>query len=424
MGRQWNAYEAFLLANASQIAAFESSLRNLTYLLPGRFKDSELAAEAIYAGIHLLGMYHDSILFKIVYSRRNKQTDAVLRLARDELLGADPPKLSLHAKYTNYFATHSRTYSAAAFFVMIIECTQLLIEMVARRRLPEERAWNVVIALESVKALLRLSMIRASQNRPTMSSPLPHRELDPTQLERNANESKTMALTWRGERTGTVHRALSTLVASPGARAVKNVEPDTYEYLLSHTLTEQDVSPPPLLVRHLQANLGKLAEAMWVLRPLLYVLALRRWGKRAMTPFALSLCVEFAARWLRQRSFYVGVKDTDATFVPPMSSVSLMLSMLGIENSFLDWLAGSLSRTDPRNALAKPISPVEADEWSARDRSFWWYLLRGPVWYNYTRPKIEGVVKRTENRWIIGILGGVARDYLPLVDQYYYYTSN
>ena len=68
-GRQWNAYETFLLQNASQITSLESSLRSITYFLPGRFKDAELAGEAIYALVHLLSLYHDSVLFRISAGR-------------------------------------------------------------------------------------------------------------------------------------------------------------------------------------------------------------------------------------------------------------------------------------------------------------------------------------------------------------------
>ncbi|CAJ0883995.1 22267_t:CDS:2 [Entrophospora sp. SA101] len=39
-------YENFILANASQISSIESSLRTLTYVLPGRFADAEFASEA------------------------------------------------------------------------------------------------------------------------------------------------------------------------------------------------------------------------------------------------------------------------------------------------------------------------------------------------------------------------------------------
>ena len=39
-------YETFLLNNVSAISSLESSLRSVTWVLPGRFKDAELASEA------------------------------------------------------------------------------------------------------------------------------------------------------------------------------------------------------------------------------------------------------------------------------------------------------------------------------------------------------------------------------------------
>lgn len=39
-------YEAILIGNASTIATIESSLRSVAWILPGRFKDAELASEA------------------------------------------------------------------------------------------------------------------------------------------------------------------------------------------------------------------------------------------------------------------------------------------------------------------------------------------------------------------------------------------
>jgi peroxin-16 len=39
-------YESFLIRNGSTIASLESTLRSLTWLLPGRFKDAELVSEA------------------------------------------------------------------------------------------------------------------------------------------------------------------------------------------------------------------------------------------------------------------------------------------------------------------------------------------------------------------------------------------
>jgi hypothetical protein len=39
-------YESFLINNVSTISTLESSLRSVTWFLPGRFKDAELASEA------------------------------------------------------------------------------------------------------------------------------------------------------------------------------------------------------------------------------------------------------------------------------------------------------------------------------------------------------------------------------------------
>jgi peroxisomal membrane protein Pex16 len=38
-------YESFLLQNVSTISSLESTLRSITWLLPGRFKDAELVSE-------------------------------------------------------------------------------------------------------------------------------------------------------------------------------------------------------------------------------------------------------------------------------------------------------------------------------------------------------------------------------------------
>jgi len=41
----------------------------------------------------------------------------------------------------------------------------------------------------------------------------------------------------------------------------------------------------------------------------------------------------------------------------------------------------------------------------------------------FNRPKLEGIVNATENRPILGLVGSIVKDYLPLIDEYYYYSS-
>ncbi|WFD22262.1 hypothetical protein MEQU1_000928 [Malassezia equina] len=404
----WKAYESFLLSNASQITAVESSLRSITYILPGRFKDAELAGEAIYAAVQVLSMYHDSVLCQIVYAHAGRESSKVGAGAKAPSLGADMPKMSLHARYTAYWRTASTRYRRVATLLMGIEAMQLLAEMLARRQLGKKRAWDVVVAIEVIKAWARFSLVRASQQRPVVTPPLPQREFDPALLEKA--QRTRVALSWRGARTGCVRRSLAAMTSH-----------DVYEQLLSHTLTEQDVSPPPMLVRAFASKLGRLAESVWILRPVLYVLMLRHYGARDARPFSVSLALELLARLLRRHALVPRGKEAAAT-PPPPSSISLLLTMLGVENSFLDWLASTL-RGQPRYPSLKPISAVEGDEWSSRDRALWWYLLRGPVWYGWTRPKVAKLVASMEKRRIVGVLGSIVGEYLPLVDEYYYYSS-
>jgi len=56
---QRGAYESFLLQHVSQVTALESSLRSMTYILPGRFKDAELAGEGCHVRVcPVLGTPH------------------------------------------------------------------------------------------------------------------------------------------------------------------------------------------------------------------------------------------------------------------------------------------------------------------------------------------------------------------------------
>lgn len=155
--------ESFLLSNASQITAVESTLRSLTYFLPGRFKDAELAAEAIYSIINLLGMYHDDVLNRLVVHCDVSQTGAAPppRIAsqpssRATFSSSDsipllPYNPSQHARYTNFYCHRSRAYSTVAKLLVIVGYTELMTEMVARKRLGRKRAWDVVLAIEALK---------------------------------------------------------------------------------------------------------------------------------------------------------------------------------------------------------------------------------------------------------------------------------
>ena len=146
------------------------------------------------------------------------------------------------------------------------------------------------------------------------------------------------------------------------------------DYLASKTLTISSVRAPTELIRPLLNPRDWLSEILWILKPLLYVLALSRSASKKAT----------------------------------YRTNPLILS-LGIET-----LSRSLRRTPPPSAF------LERDEYAKRDREILWYLLRGDIWTGWTKPKLEGVANVTRNKPILSVLSALIGDWVPLIDEYYY----
>ena len=149
-------YENFLLNNASTISTLESSLRSLTWFLPGRFKDAELASEAckckttfilrensrsamallVSAGLNLMSLYHDTLLSRI--ARADPKFKPLL-----------PP--TPHSRYTRGWADKSARYKWAARALEVIRFVELLLEMGLRRRASNKTKWRGIVLLEFIK---------------------------------------------------------------------------------------------------------------------------------------------------------------------------------------------------------------------------------------------------------------------------------
>ncbi|GAA5827348.1 hypothetical protein JCM11251_003776 [Rhodosporidiobolus azoricus] len=436
-------YEETLLANSSRIAAIESSLRTLTWFLPGRFHDAELTSEGLYSLLNLLGLYHDSILHRAVSTL--------------------PPPLrpipSSHTRYTRHYTTHSKPYNLLAHTLSVVQSVELLLEMAVRRRKGAKNAEKTVIALEAIKAVLRLGLMRATKGRTGVQPPVAEREMDPALLEMNrermvqikraagakghvassfssptttgASSATTLpppqsaadvllrraenalgndaeaglvavqvpeSEFWTGPRTGYVRPTLASLrkegdaalgdaSASPfnlGARS-KDVGK---EYLLSRVLTIEDVKRPEDLVSKAK-GLKKIAEVIWILRPLIYVLALRRYGRRHTLPYLLSLALEYLAYSLRVSSTARLAHDKASGPMLPHPSES----------------------------------ELEKQETGKRAKAFWWYLMRGPVWESWTKPQLTRIANKFDDKPLVGFVSTVIKDYTPLFDEYYYYST-
>jgi len=363
MSSHFARYESFLVKNVSTISSLESTLRSITWILPGRFRDAELASEALSASLNVMSMYHDTLLERVVQA--DPKYKALI-----------PP--SSHTRYTRAWSEKDSLYKWAARVLQLVRFTELLIEMGLRRKVSQRNRWRGIVLLEAIKAVLRLVLLRITR-RPVLSPPIPEREFDPSVIPLDfdaasptlAPSSPPSSLPATPEHLKNNHEPLPLhplLTPPPPTQSPQPVE----DFLLPKALTTSSVKAPTALVTPLVSPKAWLSEIIYIFRPLVYAAMLSR--KRGNTnPLMVVLMMELLARNLRR--------------VPSRSA------------------------------------QLERAEYALRDRDMLWYLLRGSIWDSWTKPKLEAFASKTANAPLLGLFSALTRDWIPLIDEYYYYTA-
>ncbi|KAK3695657.1 peroxisome membrane protein [Podospora appendiculata] len=362
--RWLHLYSDFITKNSHQVSQIESALRSLTYIIPGRFRDAEIASESIHSGVQLLSLYHDTLLSK---------AHTLSKLPLSSSVASIPTP---HNRYTRFWAQKSSLYRRVAYVLQIVNYVELLCEMAAKRR-GERTRWRVVILLEAIKAFCRLLLLRITKSRPLVTPALPEREPIPDEAPEDADEAELRQMMEQEDGGSgqqpqpeqntngewTMPRTRMSLPSLPDAGDISG-------YLLSRVLTADDIKPATKLVNQLQGP-AHMAEVLHILAPLVYAVALARsrgGRKKSWTPWVLGLTVELAARQLRDR----GLRTT----------------------------------------------PLERDEWGRRGWAMGWWAMRGAFYENVTKGVVAGVRKRVPS-----LVGGILEDYEYLWENYYFSTS-
>lgn len=223
-------------------------------------------------------------------------------------------------------------------------------------------------------------------------------------------------------------------------------------FLLRRTLAPMDVRSITDLVRPVQGPAGAVAELMHLLRPLVYALLVRRYvlswattgstasastsaaaragrSRSAWLPLGVAFLMDVLSRYLRRWSLDPHMPDP---FLHPRAWAQRVVPgnplkqgwralMLRLVLSVLTGVTGGGGSAGGSEEQA--VSVLESDEWSARSRDWAWYLLRGPLWTQVTRPRVEGLLGGLRSVPLLGLGAGLAEDYLPLVDRYHYFGS-
>ncbi|KAL7748752.1 hypothetical protein RI367_005906 [Sorochytrium milnesiophthora] len=282
------AYEAFMVENAAQISSLESGLRSLSYFLPGRFTDADLASEGVFSFVNLISLYNNRILYQ-----------AATR-------GNVPIKQSPHNRYTRDMLSKSRLLSLLAGLLSVVTLTENFVEMAVAKRTkqhPKQR-WNVVLVIELVKAIAKL-IVLLKTTRTVLHPLLPERDVDPETLQLAATTADTTAPGGdpvvfghrRGKHSGKLMPSLDVFGQS-GANLQQLVQSGdgvdaTAQYLVSKALASAVKQPRDLLSVLRHARL--LGETLFISRPVLYVLLVRKWGRQTWLPWLASLAIEVAS---------------------------------------------------------------------------------------------------------------------------------
>jgi peroxin-16 len=246
----------------------------------------------------------------------------------------------------------------------VIQYTELLWEMMAKRR-GEKMRWRVVVLLESIKAICRLLLLRLTNSRPLLSPPLPEREIDPSSLEESSKSTmEELEALEENEKHPEAPPSLTGATAgssSAGTEDSSNAKwtmprtglslpslPDSKDissYLLSKVMKADDIKPPKALLHRVRGK-GELAEMLWILRPVIYAVAMQHWAsdKKSWRPWLLGISIEYGARQLAK-------------------------------NDFQERIAGGL----------RGLTGLERDELKKRGWALGWWVMRGAFYENITR---------------------------------------
>lgn len=392
-----------------------AKLTDHNHLLSGRFRDAELATEGIHSGVQLLSLYHDILLFRTSLSTTTPSASEI-----PSSLGR-----SLHARYTRFWTAKSTLYRRVALMLQVVQYTELLLEMWAKRR-GEAIRWRVVVLIEAVKALCRLLLLKITRSRPLVTPALPERERVPDAEEEEEDNGQALAELMgeehetpagNGAPNGSAAGESGTVVLHDGTNGKTVASPekvnghaaqppvsvhnqkkewpmrrtgltlpslpasgDISSYLLTRVLTADDIKPATKLLQSLHGS-AHTAEILHILAPLIYAVALSRISpshrRSSWTPWLLGLTVQLAARQLASRGRGEG------------------------------------------HGSVRGRTALEKEEWSRRGRAIWWWLMRGAAYENVVKGVVGGVRRR-----VPGFVGTILEDYEYLWENYYFSTSD
>ncbi|KAL6769973.1 hypothetical protein ACKKBG_A33090 [Auxenochlorella protothecoides x Auxenochlorella symbiontica] len=411
-------YKAWVRRNNVALNLFETGLSSATWLLPDRFSDGEFSYEAIHTAIGLISTFHESILS----------------------------------------GAHDRDGGDLLLALGVLQQLQVLVELGALwgERARGRNRYDALVAYEALKAGVRGFVLLRSQGRMLLQGGLGNLEQEalaastsgrpvggrPTEVfdafarfrehhcraaleeERgegagkgdeadglgargatlSSAEQATMEAAWQGA-VGAADASAPLWWDRGACEPATGADPSTSSGTGPGVRPQSagDVARAAAAAQARSARLLAAAEALHVLRPLIYAATLRRWGRRAWRPWLASLLVDLASRQLSFRAAATSRQAAYAAAASPAvqgTSMAVLYRLQGIR-----------------------FTAAESEELLRRRTSLLFYLLRDPVFASHTRPALGRLAGKLERVPLVGWGGGRLLEILDGMQQLYSYTS-
>ncbi|KAK9274104.1 hypothetical protein L1049_018918 [Liquidambar formosana] len=345
------AYKKWVRTNKEFVHSLESLANGLTWLLPERFSDTEIGPEAVTTILGIITAINEHII-----------------------------KTTPTQKHIGSLEPSSFPYSLS---ISALKDLETLVEVVAQHFYGDDKKWNFIAVTEAIKVLVRLALFRDSGYKMLLhggETPNVEKGLGASSSQHRiggftkAEGNNMPGFLQNGQNPWNLEaRALSAL-SKFGENATMVSDP-TWLRRVQHQHAIMEPPPTSLFERPtlstilsekgLHGGLFVMGEVLFITRPLIYVLFIRKYGIRSWIPWFLSLAVDLLG---------MGI----------LSQVT----------------KSPRSRKDQQFHL----NVEEKDELKRRKLLWALYVMRDPFFSKYTRQRLEGTEKLLEPVPVIGFL--------------------
>ncbi|KAK9076467.1 hypothetical protein SSX86_004801 [Deinandra increscens subsp. villosa] len=354
------AYKRWVRRNKEYVHSLESLANGMTWLLPERFSESEIVPEAVTS---ILG---------------------IVTAVNDHIIETTPSQ------------GHPKPQEPSSFpyslFLTLMKDVETLVEVMAQHFYGDDGKWNFMAVTEATKVLARLALLRNSGYKMLLQG---GESINDGKDPNDTNQPQARGRLLQQGRNGNFTpegRALSAMSRfGENARMINNstgfhmVVPHNINNPAIIQLPESDIKRPTLLSflsdKGLPGGLMLMGEIMFIARPLLYVLLIRKYGPRSWLPWFISLTIDLMG----------------------MSSSTMLLT-----------------RHFDRKLH---LSDSEKDELRRRKLLLALYLMRDPCFGKYTRQRLESTEKMLEPVPVVGFLAAKLIELLVGAQTRYTYMS-